>query len=205
MDQLPLVDHLDGRDGVDLEVGSQPRVVVGVDLRQEHLALSLVGEPFEHGAERAAGAAGGRPEIDDDRGLVGGVEDVGLEGGLADVAHPRRGRRFHLPQPSRLSFHARNNSRTGSASTNGSRPARASIPSAWYTVAATSAGVVGRSFGSAPTRSDDPTTCPPRTPAPANSTDHTPGQWSRPPREFNSGVRPNSPMATTRVLDNNPR
>src|SRR5581483_4686424 len=51
-----------------------------------------------------------------------------------------------------------------------------STPSPWNTVAAISAGDVGRSFGAAPMSSDAPTTCPPLMPPPAITTDQHCGQ-----------------------------
>ena len=62
-----------------------------------------------------------------------------------------------------------------------------------------------RSRGSAPIASEEPMTCPPGTPAPATAIENTPGQWSRPAEWLISGVRPNSPMASTSVLSRSPR
>jgi Ca2+:H+ antiporter len=121
---------------------------------------------------------------------------------------------FHVPaaEHHRPGAQPRNNSAIGAASARGtgwlSGPGRRvarSMPRARYTEAATSAGVTGRSFGSAPVRSDEPMTCPPRTPAPANRTVQQPGQWSRPPRGLSCGVRPNSPVASTSVVSSRPR
>src|SRR5258708_661746 len=79
------------------------------------------------------------------------------------------------------------------------------IPRPLYMVAATSAGVVGRSFGIAPISSEAPTTWPPLMPPPAIDIVQHCGQWSRPPAGLIFGVRPNSPIATTIVLESSPR
>ena len=55
------------------------------------LPLARVDGLLEHGRELAAGAAPGGPEVDDDRQLLGALDDVLLEGGLGGVEdHPSR-------------------------------------------------------------------------------------------------------------------
>ena len=58
---------------------------VDVDLGELELAVALRDFRFDRGAEGAAGAAPGGPEVDDDRQLVRAVDHGLLEGGGVDV------------------------------------------------------------------------------------------------------------------------
>ena len=52
---------------------------------------------LQDGPEGAAGPAPRRPQVDDDRDLVGADEDVLLEGGIGDIDHARR--RYRAARP----------------------------------------------------------------------------------------------------------
>ena len=73
------------------------------------------------------------------------------------------------------------------------------IPRCSFIREKSSAGATGRDNGSAAVASVEPRTAPPRVPPPAIKAHQAPVQWSRPPRAFTRGVRPNSPTATTNV------
>src|SRR5206468_2873577 len=79
-----------------------------------------------------------------------------------------------------------------------------SSPSARPTVARKSGTLTGRSETSMPSAEVLPTTCPPLIPPPASTVDHDTAQWSRPLAPLILGVRPNSPIQTTRVVSSRP-
>ena len=84
-DDLAVAKRLDGRDALDAEQLRDVRVLVGVDLRQDDLAVAGGGGLLERRAELTAGAAPRGPEVDDDRDLVGSVQYLGLEVGLVHI------------------------------------------------------------------------------------------------------------------------
>jgi hypothetical protein len=63
------------------------RVLVDVDLGQRHLVAQLADDLVEDRPERFARPAPGRPQVDDDRNLLGTCQHLGLEGGIGDVDH----------------------------------------------------------------------------------------------------------------------
>ena len=87
---LTVLEGLDGGDSLYTELRSERLVGVDVDLGQVDLAAALAGLGLERRAELTAGAAPLGPEVDDDRHLVGAVEHVPLEGGLADFVNHGR-------------------------------------------------------------------------------------------------------------------
>ena len=93
VDDLALVDRVDGGDALHPERLRHLRVVVDVDLGQHDLPAGLVDDLLEDGTERAARAAPRRPQVDDDGGGGRPVEHVGLERGVGDVD----GHRARLP------------------------------------------------------------------------------------------------------------
>jgi hypothetical protein len=62
-----------------------PRVGVGVDLGQDHLAVAVGDGLFQDGSQRLARAAPLGPHVDDDRHLPGAIDHLGLETGFIDV------------------------------------------------------------------------------------------------------------------------
>ena len=80
VDDLAVLERLDGRDRLDPEGLREARVGVGVDLDERDLAGALVDGLLDHGPERAARAAPLGPEVDDHGLLVGALDDVALEG-----------------------------------------------------------------------------------------------------------------------------
>ena len=79
VDDLPVAERLDGRDSLDPVALGERLVGVGVDLRENGLALAGVGRGLEHGAERLARATPARPEIDDHRYRLRPLEHLLLE------------------------------------------------------------------------------------------------------------------------------
>ena len=86
-DDRAVLEGLDGRDRLDLELPRDPLVGVGVDLGEDDLALALGGGLLEDRAQRAARAAPLRPEVDDDGDRLGLLDDLLLEVLLGDVDH----------------------------------------------------------------------------------------------------------------------
>ena len=74
-----------GRDREDAEARRSLDVLVDVQLREGDLALVLMLQLRKDGLDGAAGAAPGRPEVDDD-GLAR-LEHVPLEARVGDLAH----------------------------------------------------------------------------------------------------------------------
>ena len=85
VDDLAVLERLDGRDRLDPEGLGQARVGVGVDLDEIDLAGALVDGLLDHGPERAARAAPLGPEVDDHGLLEGALDDVALEGLFSGV------------------------------------------------------------------------------------------------------------------------
>ncbi|MNL18604.1 hypothetical protein D3C87_1397560 [compost metagenome] len=83
----------DGREGLDAELAGNVRVLVDIDLDQLDLAGLFPDHLFDGRAELAAGAAPGRPEIDQHRHLERGIDDIGLEAGIAAVPNEIGGNR----------------------------------------------------------------------------------------------------------------
>jgi len=71
-----LEEGIDRGDRLDAHLRRQLLVLVDVDLDQAHGALGLGHRLLQRRTQLLAGAAPGRPEIDDDRHLLGGVDDV---------------------------------------------------------------------------------------------------------------------------------
>ena len=78
---LALVDEQDGRNAPDLEMRRQLRLLLGVDLGKDEAAFVVVCNTIEQRHQRAAGAAPGGPEIDEDGLRVRGLHHVGHEVG----------------------------------------------------------------------------------------------------------------------------
>ena len=82
---LELIDRLAAdkgkhrRNRADLEVLCELLLLVAVDLDQLEASAIVVFELFEHRPEGLAGAAPGRPEVDQNRHLHRCVDDIGLE------------------------------------------------------------------------------------------------------------------------------
>ena len=85
VDDLAVLERLDGRDRLDPEGLREARVGVGVDLDELDLAGALVDGLLDHGPERAARAAPLGPEVDDHGLLVRALDDVALEGLFSGV------------------------------------------------------------------------------------------------------------------------
>ena len=85
IDRLPLPESIDGWNRLNAKLRSNRLVLVDIDLDHTDLAAGLGHRGFQHGAERLARPAPGRPEIDDDRDLAAGLDHVGHEGGLGAV------------------------------------------------------------------------------------------------------------------------
>ena len=79
VDHAAAAEQLHRRNAADLELLREVLVLVGVDLDDLDLAGVFVGHLFEHRAQRAAGAAPGRPEVDQHGLRSGGVDDFGRE------------------------------------------------------------------------------------------------------------------------------
>ncbi len=84
IDDASAAKQLHRRNAADLELLREVLVLVGVHLDDFDLAGVFVGDLLEHGSERAAGPAPGRPEVDEHGLRGGGVEDFGGEGGRGD-------------------------------------------------------------------------------------------------------------------------
>ena len=80
-----------------------------------------------------------------------------------------------------------------------------SIFKEWQRLASRSLTVTGLSLISLPSADEAPIDWPPLTPPPATRALKTRGKWSRPPVGLIAGVRPNSPIQTTRVRSSIPR
>ena len=76
---LAVAQRLHGRDALDLVAERELLVGVDVKLDERELARPRLGLALEHGAEHAAGAAPGGPEVDHDRQLVGALDHLALE------------------------------------------------------------------------------------------------------------------------------
>ena len=93
VDGFALGERVNRRDRLDAEGLGELRVFVDVDLDQPHLAARTLHRLFQRWAELLARAAPRRPEVDDDRRLLRGVEHVGLEvGGVAVLDEVRTAR-----------------------------------------------------------------------------------------------------------------
>ena len=77
--RLPLVEGEHGRNRLDAELLRDLRVLVDVDLDQRHLAAGVSHRLLQNRRELLAGAAPGRPEIDDHRRLLRRLDHVGGE------------------------------------------------------------------------------------------------------------------------------
>ena len=87
---LAVADGEDGGDGLHGEGLGDPRVLVDVDLGQLDRAPGVGDGLLEHGPERLAGPAPGRPQVDDHRHRRAAVQHLGLECLIGDVHRPRR-------------------------------------------------------------------------------------------------------------------
>src|SRR5919109_1359234 len=83
--EAAVLEGLDGRDALDPERRGEPRVRVGVDLRQRDPVAALLDRLLEHRRELPARRAPRGPEVDDHGKLVGTLDDVALEGLLGAV------------------------------------------------------------------------------------------------------------------------
>ena len=77
VDRLPLVEGEHGRNRLDAELLRDLRVLVDVDLDQRHLAAGVSDRLLQNRRELLAGAAPGRPEVDDHRRLLRRLDHVG--------------------------------------------------------------------------------------------------------------------------------
>ena len=93
-----------GRDALDAEGAGQLLLVVGIDLDQLEAAFISDLQLFQDRAERLAGAAPGRPEIDQNRGGHRGGNHLGFEVLQGDVNHggvnPGETLKFNIPSKS---------------------------------------------------------------------------------------------------------
>ncbi|MCY1358405.1 hypothetical protein D9M69_449410 [compost metagenome] len=94
---LSVGDRHDMGDAAHAEMRGQFLVLVDIDLDQFPAAFSFRLQPFQHRAQRAARAAPGRPEIDQHRRLVRGVDHFGLEILQVDVAHEQSWKEAGIP------------------------------------------------------------------------------------------------------------
>ena len=81
IDHSATAEQFDGRNAADLKLLRQVLVFVGVHLDDLDLAFLLAGDLLEHRPKRAARAAPGGPEVDQDGLRGGGVDDLGGEVG----------------------------------------------------------------------------------------------------------------------------
>ena len=79
VDDVPVLECLDGGDALHPIAEREFIVGVDVDLRQHDLALAGGGLALEHGAEHPAGAAPGGPEVDDHGQLVRALDHLAFE------------------------------------------------------------------------------------------------------------------------------
>ena len=77
--RLPLVEGEHGRNRLDAQLLRDLRILVDVDLDQRHLAAGVSHRLLQNRRELLAGAAPGRPEIDDHRRLLRRLDHVGGE------------------------------------------------------------------------------------------------------------------------------
>ena len=94
--RLPADEAEDRRDRLHPHLRRDPLVLVDVDLDQPHLALGLGHRLLQRRGQRLARPAPRRPEIDDHRHLVRGLDHVGHEGRLGGVLDRARGRGFQV-------------------------------------------------------------------------------------------------------------
>src|SRR5207247_3963352 len=87
VDDLAVVEGVDGGNRLHLEGGGNPRVLVDVHLDQLHAAFGGVDHLLDGGSQRAARPAPRRPEVDHDGDLLGALEDILLECGVSYVDH----------------------------------------------------------------------------------------------------------------------
>ena len=85
VDDAAVLQCVHGGDRLCLECLRDARVLVDIDLGQHDLAIGGVDHLLDDRAERLAGAAPRRPEVDDDGHLLGLLDDLGLERGVGDV------------------------------------------------------------------------------------------------------------------------
>jgi len=85
VDRLAVDEGVDGRDRLHPQLARIGRVGVDVDLDHLHRPLGGAHGLLQRGAERPARAAPGRPEVDDDRLMLRGLDHVGHEGGVRAV------------------------------------------------------------------------------------------------------------------------
>lgn len=85
IDRLALVEGIDRRDRLDAELTRDLLGFVDIDLGHLHSALLRAHGRFELGAQRLARPAPGRPEIDDDRNLLAGLDDIRHEVLFSDI------------------------------------------------------------------------------------------------------------------------
>src|SRR5262249_10964479 len=98
VDRPPVLEGVNRRDRLDAHLLRDLGVLVNVELDHADRAVGAAHDPFQDRAQLLAGAAPGRPEIDDDRLVERGVDDLGhetsggyiLDGrGRAGTARPR--------------------------------------------------------------------------------------------------------------------
>ena len=85
VDDLSVAEGLDGGDALDLEARCELRVGFGVDLDEFDRPATRGDSGFDNRRELLAGPAPIGPEIDDDRNVMGGLDDFALEVGLGDI------------------------------------------------------------------------------------------------------------------------
>ncbi len=85
VDRLALVEGIDGRDRLHAQLPGDHLVLVDIDLDHLDLAAGRGDLGLQHRAQGLARAAPGRPEIDDDRDFLAGLDHVGHEGRLGNV------------------------------------------------------------------------------------------------------------------------
>src|SRR6266851_4453417 len=107
VDRPPVLEGIDGGDRLDAHLLRDLRALVDIDLDHAHGALGLAHRLLEQRPQLLARAAPRRPEIDDHRAVMRGVDDIGHEGGgrrvLDELRAARAGGaadyRFHNASP----------------------------------------------------------------------------------------------------------
>ena len=85
VDDRAVLEGVHGGDRLRLEGLGDAGVLVDVDLGQHDLAVGGVDHLLDDRPQGLAGSAPGRPQVDDDRHLLGLVDDFCLERGVGDV------------------------------------------------------------------------------------------------------------------------
>lgn len=85
VDDLTVAEGFDGGNAADVILHGDGLVVIGVEPGEDEVAVGFFGQALEDGAEHAAWAAPGGPEVDDDGDVARAGDDFGLEVAVIDV------------------------------------------------------------------------------------------------------------------------